>query len=212
MKEQLKAFLYLVLVFITGGVLIALYVVVREFFGLHPPPLSVSVVSVVTALMMAIVIHELGHVLAGLWVGYEFFFVSVGPFKLERNAAGLKGTVDWHSPNLMGGLTLMLPYEQNESRRHEAWFIAGGPLASIVLFAILTAIAFSLGTSEIGSWYVNAMVYFSWMTAVVSLALGLINLYPENYGHIKSDGYHLRSIWRGSNEFLISRMINSLIA
>jgi hypothetical protein len=211
-KHHWKALLFLVYAIILGVALIVLYVYLRNFFGLHLPPWPVSAVSLVTAVLVAIAAHELGHVLAGLWVRYDFFFVSAGIFKLEKTAAGLRGSVDWNSPNLFGGLTIMLPDEQNETRSNEAWLVAGGPLASIVLFAVLTSIALSLYAFGSGSYWVNAMVYFSWMTANVSLAFGLLNLYPEDYGHIKSDGYHLLSIWRGSNEFLVSRMINRLVA
>lgn len=197
-------------IFGAGGMI--LYLLVRDYFELQLPPWPVFVLSFFAALVVSVTVHELGHVLAGFWVKYQFFFVSVGPFKLEKKSNGIKKVFDLKTPNLYGGLTLMLPTEANDSRHRAAVFIAGGPVASVLLFVLLTTTAFSLSANGSTLWLPNAVIYFSWLTAVVSLFLGLFALIPEDSGQIKSDGYHLLDIWKGGEAFLTSRIITRLMS
>lgn len=197
---------------LVGASCMILYLFVRDFFAIQLPPWPLSVVSFLAALIVAVTIHELGHVLAGLLVKYGFYFVSVGYFKVERTASGLKPRFDPKAPNPLGGLTMMLPDAGHDSRRSEALFVAGGPVASVLLFMLLAITAFSLSAFGSTTWTVNAVIYFSWLTAVMSLVLGLLALIPESSGQIKSDGYHLMSIWKGSEAFLTSRIIIRLIS
>lgn len=165
-----------------GASLTILYLTVRDFLGFDLPSWPVSVISLFMALFFSVGIHELGHVLAGLCVRYHFFFVSVGPFKLEKTAAGLKLSVGFKSPNLFGGLTLMLPDENNQDRRKMAWFVGGGPVASVLLFLLFALIAFSIHALGSTTQLAHLFKYLSCLTAVVSLTLGLIALIPESGG------------------------------
>ena len=68
----------------------------------------VRVLLVVPALLVVILVHELGHVIGGRLAGYAFVMLAVGPVKWVRE----QGRVRWRwntSLNAFGGLALMVP-------------------------------------------------------------------------------------------------------
>jgi hypothetical protein len=87
---------------------------------------------VAPAFLIGILAHELGHVAGGKLAGFRFLLLLVGPCKLQRTPAGLR--LGWNANvNLAGGLACMLPEDGTNLRRRMALFIAGGPVASLVL-------------------------------------------------------------------------------
>jgi hypothetical protein len=64
------------------------------------------------AIYVGILIHELGHVLAGLAVRFPFVYVMVGPVRLTRTKSSFKVTL--HKPE-MGGLAMHLPKGRRRS-------------------------------------------------------------------------------------------------
>lgn len=80
-----------------------------------------------------ILFHEIGHLLAGLAVGFEFRRILAGPLMLTRESRGyrlrfLRGRM------IAGGYTFMSPQAPVDLLRRFAIFALGGPLVTALLF------------------------------------------------------------------------------
>jgi hypothetical protein len=86
----------------------------------------------VPALYLAVLVHELGHVAAGLSVGLELRSLMVGAFLLTREAKGWKMRF---TPRriLAGGLASMVPKSSNRLADRYIRLVLGGPVASVLL-------------------------------------------------------------------------------
>jgi hypothetical protein len=95
------------------------------------------------ALFICLVAHELGHLCAGLVVGFRFHLFAIGPLLIERKEAGRIG-IGWNRVlSFYGGAVSTLPNKTDGLRRRYAIAVAGGPLASL-LVAILAAASMDL--------------------------------------------------------------------
>jgi hypothetical protein len=84
-------------------------------------------------LYWGVLLHELGHVAAGIAVGFEFRRILAGPFVLTRELLGYSlRFVPSHI--LPAGYTLMVARSPEHLRRRFSVFAAGGPLATAILF------------------------------------------------------------------------------
>ena len=93
----------------------------------------VEVAVFAAGLFCGVLLHELGHVAAGLAVGFEFRRILAGPWMLTRETCGYSLRF---VPNhlLGGGYTLMAPRSPERLRRRFSAFLAGGPLTTALLF------------------------------------------------------------------------------
>ena len=84
-------------------------------------------------LFCGVLLHELGHVAAGIAVGFEFRRILAGPWMLTRETCGYSLRF---VPNhlLGGGYTLMVPRSPEHLRRRFSVFAAGGALTTALLF------------------------------------------------------------------------------
>ena len=92
---------------------------------------------------LALAVHEGGHMLAGLWVGFRFLLLVLGPFRLIRGRRGLRLELN---PNLLlyGGLTVSQPLDFRNLTRRFATVAAGGPFASLALGLFCAALGYGL--------------------------------------------------------------------
>ncbi|RZK30501.1 MAG: M50 family peptidase [Hymenobacter sp.] len=142
--------------------------------------------------LLAIGVHELGHAVLGHWQGFEFQWLTVGPFRWQREAQQIR--FRWNtSLYAAGGLVVSIPLGDHHLRRRYLLFAAGGPLASVLLagvtlssYALLSAQGFS---QSIGFGLV--------LTGAVSGAIALVTLLPLHLGGVASDGARLLTLWRG---------------
>jgi hypothetical protein len=104
--------------------------------GLVFATLVVAGLFAVGALFLAVLVHEMGHIAAGLAVGFDFHSLSVGPFEVRRDrdrlrfgrAQRLRG---------VGGFVRMMPEGKANLERRLAYFIGGGPIASLIWAAAM---------------------------------------------------------------------------
>lgn len=83
------------------------------------------------ALFVALGIHEAGHLLAGRFVGFRFGLLALGPVCVVRSGDGLG--VRWLPPSHWGPFALAYPLSADRISARAACYVAGGPLASLVL-------------------------------------------------------------------------------
>ena len=193
----------------TGGGSVFLYLLVRDYFGLNLPSWPLSIFSLIIALFVSVFVHELGHLIGGLTQKFQFYKFTVGPFKVEKINNGLQAGLNLNL-NVAGGLTVMLPSSKNLDKKKLAMFIAGGPIASLLLFIILASSAITLHTIYGSNGIVNNVIYFSWMTAVITLVLGILSLIPEEETGLESDGLQLKDLLLGGERALIKQYVMQL--
>lgn len=86
-------------------------------------------------LFVFILLHELGHVMAGKFVGFEFEFLTFGPISILKNSNGFKISEnrDW---NLIGGVTRSYLVEKSNLRKRLIVYTVGGPAFSLLLATV----------------------------------------------------------------------------
>lgn len=187
------------------------YLYARDLIVLELPTWPVSILSMILAVTLSVFVHEAGHLIAGLTQKFRFLMFSVGPFKIDKMDGNLKPGIN-KNLNVAGGLTLMIPKSENYKRNELAWFIAGGPIASLLLFITGTALALSLYTFAEIEGNINYTVYFSWLTAIISLLLFVTSIIPEQGAGLESDGHQLLDLFTGGDLARIKQFVMQLSA
>jgi len=101
----------------------------------------------VAAVFIGFALHECGHLAAGKLMGYRFRLLALGPLWILRSPAGLRFYWRW-SPIYWGPMAAAMPRSADRYASRIAWYIAGGPLASVIV--AIAALATSQLTS--GEW------------------------------------------------------------
>ncbi len=153
-----------------------------------------------------IVLHELGHALAGWLRGFRLLVFGVGPLRLERThggrlrwrwAGGVRG---------IGGFAAMLPPAGRGGRRADmVVFGLGGPGFNLVTAAGL----YWLGTVPGLPGGVQGACFG---LACGALLLGLVNLLPFHTQGWRSDGLGVLDLLRGTPDAMLQLQVNALSA
>lgn len=148
-------------------------------------------------LFLTLFIHELGHALLGKWSGYRFNYLTVGPLTIENTERlHIKSNDSWFT---FGGVASCSPLSSDLTTiaKQHRWFVAGGPLFSIVA-AIMSLI---LGLSM----DIKFITYFG----LFNFLIFLVTILPYG-GPVKSDGRVLLELSKKdkqTEEFLISLLL-----
>jgi hypothetical protein len=134
---------------------------------------------VLLALLTALAVHELGHLVAGLLGGFRFQLFVVGLLGVKRTPAGIRVFLN-RDVSLMGGVAASAPVTEDPgNQRKFAWVLLSGPLASLLL-SLVAAAAFTASTSGAARSY--------WLvTAVGSAAVLLATTLPRKSGLFFTD-------------------------
>ena len=131
---------------------------------------------------LVILVHELGHVIAGVLTGMTFKLLIVGPLHVERTGSRLR--FKWNRQlALWGGIAVCLPTSPERLDRQMATMVLGGPIASLLL-ALLAALLFPLWPP----WL---------LVAILSAGITLVTGFPAHTGPFYTDGARVRMLWRG---------------
>ena len=173
-----------------GGYLIATEVgsAMKDLGGLV---LLGLLVGFVVILWLQILLHEAGHAVAALLAGRRFIAAAVGPLNLERAVDG-RLRLHWGGGIKGLGGSAMLMLRDDEPRRAAAWFALAGPLANFGC-AALAYIAWRL-MPDAAPW-IHALLF---LTILVGLILGIVNLIPLQVQGWTTGGYDLRELVRDS--------------
>jgi hypothetical protein len=112
----------------------------------------------VAALFVAFALHECGHLAAGKLMGYRFRLLAIGPLWIIRSPARLRIHWRW-SPIYWGPMAAAMPTSADRYASRIAWYIAGGPLASVIV--AIAALAVSQWTSDEGRLFLRTLVLAS---------------------------------------------------
>jgi hypothetical protein len=143
--------------------------------------------------LLAIMLHEAGHVLGGLLAGFRFYLYIAGPLRVERVGERLK--IRYNSSfALWGGLAGCLPRAVGPSiRTGMFWMTAGGPVTSLLCSLPFVAVFAVKGNHPVISFL---LVGF----ALMSCAIGVVTLIPNQFGGYSSDGSRLLMLLRNRPE------------
>jgi len=144
--------------------------------------------SIIVGFFVSVLIHELGHLLFGVAAKMKPVAMMVGPccWKFEEEKRWPKLTFQ---KGIVGGLTLCVPTEMTELKKPLVRFIVGGPLGS-----------FALGAACIAFYSVSPMLLKIPLifTALITILLGLYNLYPKTVAGMHTDGARLRTLFKNN--------------
>jgi len=124
----------------------------------------------VLPLGVAVLIHECGHLITGLFVGYRFLSIRVGPLEL---AWPFRLSVSRHKPGDVAGLTRMGPRVLKAASIRAVFYSFGGSAANLI-------------TSLLVFRYSSSSPFLA-ILGVMSAFLGIGNLIPFERS-IASDG------------------------
>jgi hypothetical protein len=162
-------------------------------------------VLILLAMFGAILLHEIGHVVGGLSVGFRFMLLVVGPLRVEREPSGkLKVGLNKELAS-GGGLAALYPEDPHDLVRRFAWVVAAGPIASAVTCALWVAIVAILPDASIARSFIATL-------GGLSFAVALATLTPMQAGVYLTDGARLRQLHRGGPEARRDAAMLSLLA
>jgi Zn-dependent protease len=137
-------------------------------------------VTYLLCLAVAVIVHEMGHLLAGWMVGFRFSSITIGPIALRMEFGKLRAGIRRTLP--AGGYAGMHIDRIRRLRRRLLRFIAGGPLANLLTAALAAS---WLAYSPPRSIALASSLELFWM---MSALIAIINLLPLRIGMLYTDG------------------------
>lgn len=141
-----------------------------------------SILSGFIALCIHIIVHEAGHLIAGLISGYKFLLFRIGSLTLIHSEG--KYRIKKFPLEGTGGQCLMIPPQRPIDNIPTKLYNLGGILANILCSAI--AIVITLTINNV--WIAIAAFLF----ALIGLLIAAINGIPMKIGGISNDGKNVQ--------------------
>lgn len=148
-------------------------------------------------LLFTLFVHELGHALFGIWSGYRFNYLTVGPVTIENtDRLHIKRNDSWF---LFGGVASCTPQSNDLAMiaKQHKWLVAGGPIFSIAT-SIISFIVGMLADMPLATLF-----------GVMNFIIFCVTIIPYQ-GAMKSDGRVLMELSKGgkqTEEFLLSLLL-----
>ena len=163
---------------------------------------AIKLASMLVAVWAALLVHELGHLLTGLALGFRFYILVVGPLGIRRNPD--TDRVQWYlnrDAGLYGGIAGTVPIQTDNSLRKKfAAIVAAGPLISLLMGALTLWFGY-IGANALtpdSSAVARIAVCFSLIFGVFSSMFFLATTIPGRTGPFFTDrGRFMRLIGGG---------------
>jgi hypothetical protein len=154
----------------------------KVFFSKDLPTIATIIPALAIAYILQIIIHEGGHLVAGLLTGYRFVSFRFLSFTLIRK----DGRLQWRRFDMAGtgGQCLMAPPDKPIDQIDTRWYNAGGVLANIVT-ALLAIVL--ICTLDMPKWLDMTLA----MMALIGIFMALTNGIPMKLGGVANDGSNL---------------------
>ncbi len=139
-------------------------------------------VAVLIAAVLSIIIHEGGHLVAGLLTGYKFVSFRFFNWTLIRK----DGRLHWRNFELegTGGQCLMAPPDKPLEEIDTRWYNAGGVLANVITTLLAIVLIWACDLPDWLDILLGVMALFGVWGA-------LTNGIPMKLGGVANDGYNL---------------------
>lgn len=139
-------------------------------------------VAVLLAFIVNIVLHEGGHLVAGLLTGYRFVSFRFFNFTLINK----DGRLQWRNFELAGtgGQCLMAPPDKPLEDIDTRWYNAGGVLANLLIVAFSLVLVWAF---DLPHWLNELLI----IMAIIGFLIALTNGIPMKLGGVANDGHNL---------------------
>lgn len=153
----------------------------------------------IPAFLAVIAWHEGGHAIAGIKMGFDFKMYVVGPFLWEKESTGWR--FKWNkNVNVAGGLVLCLPTDSVNLNNRFTVFVAGGPVASLILVALAYPIYSSFFKyNPTNSWLIEIVGSFFLFLALISFVIFFATIIPLQMGGFYTDGARILRLQKGGD-------------
>jgi hypothetical protein len=153
-----------------------------------------------TSYFIVVAIHELGHILTGLFNGFKFYLFVLGPIGLKRNEQDKVVFYIEKDPTLWGGVGGALP-KTEDSRNFKAYarLVIAGPLATLVFGGIILYLFFLLNHQ------------FLLLLGAMSVGMAITTLIPSRAGAFYSDGARWLRLVRNSEARAVELALFNLV-
>ena len=159
---------------------------IRQWFSATLPgwPLGIRLalvaIGAIAGLVAAIGVHELGHVLAGLGLGFRFNSMRVGRLQIDR-----RFRLSWSRAIGRGasGMATLFPVGTERLSQRAVGLLLGGPGSNLAAAAVILALPF-----DKGPFFVSLVFW--------CLILGTMNLVSFRRGSFASDGRRILMLLR----------------
>lgn len=136
------------------------------------------VVANILVMFVVLAVHELGHLLSGIYQGFRFELFVVGPLGIKREGGKIKV---YFNKNIeyYGGVAATLPREPDPSNAKKfANVLLAGPIASLLFAAILGILCYFLDSK---------IEQFLAIGSVASIGIFLATTIPSKSGSFFTD-------------------------
>jgi hypothetical protein len=155
------------------------------------PTVALSLVVPIVAVVIAVLVHELGHVVAAYALGLRIARIHLGPLEIRDYGRPRVRLV----PSLQAGV-VVAPWDRTMAIGQLRWSLligtAAGPLAGLAFGTLLIALA--------GGLRVPAPLAVMEVAGQMSLILGVLNLLPIRTKQSLADGRRIFSLLMGNRE------------
>ncbi len=160
----------------------------------------------IVSLLVHVILHELGHLIFGLFTGYRFSSFRIFNFMWIK----LDGKICFKRLSLAGtaGQCLMLPPPLKEGKIPTVWYNLGGALVNLFFSAICLGLVFPCKEAP---YFALFLLIFG----VTGLISGLSNGIPMRVGQIDNDGKNalaLRKSEGATYAFWLQLQVNGTLA
>ena len=141
------------------------------------------VLVVIIQCIIAIGIHEVGHILLAVKEEWHFFYMIMGPVGIKHIPTGGNRFFLEKKMSRWGGAAAVAKVAFNEVGRNELFkVVVAGPVFSLFFGMVSLLVGYLTGVLY---WY---------SLGVISLIIGIITLIPHRVGYSYSDGGKMKSL------------------
>jgi hypothetical protein len=146
----------------------------------------------ISTLALTTIVHELGHLFAGLMVGFRFNAIHIGPFSLRLEHGKLKARIrrEMLSFGAMGATGMHVKTVRRLHRRLLI-YLAGGPIANLLSIPAAVLLVNYVFPNLAETWVGTLAAQFT----IFSLLAGVVNLVPIR-SVLLSDGARIEMLLR----------------
>lgn len=147
--------------------------------------LAAAFFTIYIAVLLQIIIHETGHLIAGLLTGYTFFSFRFGSLMWVKDNEAIK----FRKLSLAGtsGQCLMIPPDIADGKIPYVFYNLGGSLLNLITSFVCAVLFFFFSK-------VSFLSLFLLMMCIVGFGYALINGIPMKFGTVNNDGYNAKEL------------------
>lgn len=152
------------------------------------------IASLVPIYFFVVGFHEMGHAVAGKMMGFDFRMFIIGPFFFEKENE--KWKFKWNkSLNLSGGMVICLPTSEENLRKRFINYVAGGPVASILL-SVFIFIIWYFWPANVPNHTLRFFGIVLLISSFLSFLIFLVTAIPFKAGTFYSDGGRIKRLMK----------------